>query len=108
MENKFLIVSYCLQHFCPTVQSLFSSFTDTCKLFIHPEIVMALYTQSQDLSQELDHLVHGVLSSGRITTQDKQRFLDLLVSGTTLDSQQLAQVRQVSDRLQMGLLKVVD
>lgn len=69
---------------------------------------MSLKTQSNDLDRELEQLIQGVLSTGRITYSDKQRFLGFLMAGETLTSHQLAQVRSVSDRLQMGLLKVVD
>lgn len=58
---------------------------------------------------DIDQLIQGVLATGRITYRDKQRFLNLLLmSADTLTTQQLSQVRTVSDRLMMGLVKVTD
>jgi acid stress-induced BolA-like protein IbaG/YrbA len=57
---------------------------------------------------DIEQVIQSVLSTGRITRQDKQRFFTILASDCTLTDRQLAQVRTISDRLQMGLLKVVD
>jgi hypothetical protein len=55
-----------------------------------------------------EQIIHRILASGQITAADRAWFHRATLSDTTLNQQQLIQVRQVFDRLQMGLLKVVD
>jgi hypothetical protein len=55
-----------------------------------------------------EQIFDRILASGKITNADRAWFLTAIRSDTALTSQQLAQVQQVSDRLKMGLLKVVD
>jgi hypothetical protein len=59
-------------------------------------------------TNDIEQVIQSVLSTGRITHRDKQRFFTLLASDCILTNRQLTQVRAISDRLQMGLLKVVD
>jgi hypothetical protein len=55
-----------------------------------------------------DLIVHRILVSGKITAADRAWFLKAALSDLSLNAQQLTQIRQVTDRLKMGLLKVVD
>ncbi|MCU0524981.1 MAG: hypothetical protein MUF72_09170 [Elainella sp. Prado103] len=56
----------------------------------------------------LQHMVQRVLTSGRITNTERLWFHQAILSDLILDSEMMNQVRQVFDRLQMGLIKVVD
>lgn len=53
-------------------------------------------------------IINRILTSGKITAADRAWFLQATVADHPLNSQELAQVRQIFDRLRMGLLKVVD
>lgn len=55
-----------------------------------------------------DQIIDRILVSGKITAADRAWFLRAAFSDLSLSAQQLRQVRQVVDRLNMGLLKVVD
>jgi len=55
-----------------------------------------------------EQIVERILISGKITAADRAWFLKAALSDISLNAHQLTQVRQVADRLQMGLLKVVD
>ncbi len=56
----------------------------------------------------LQHVVQQVLTSGRITSAERIWFHRAIMSDVPLDPNMMQQVKQVFDRLQMGLIKVVD
>jgi hypothetical protein len=56
----------------------------------------------------LQQVVQRVLSSGRITTAERIWFHRMIVADLTLTPETMLQVRRLSERLQMGLIKVVD
>lgn len=55
-----------------------------------------------------DQIINRILISGKITAADRAWFLKAAFSDLSLNSAQLIQVQQLTDRLKMGLLKVVD
>jgi hypothetical protein len=56
----------------------------------------------------LEQVIKRVLGTGKITRNDEVFFQKATLSETPLDDEEMDQVTQVYDRLQMGLLKVVD
>lgn len=56
----------------------------------------------------LQAVVSHIIKSGRITNDDRLWFHQLILSDVTLKPEMLQQIRQVFDRLQMGLIKVID
>jgi hypothetical protein len=52
--------------------------------------------------------VQKILSSGKITAAERLWFHQILLTDVTLDAEMMNKVRQVFDRLRMGLIKVVD
>jgi hypothetical protein len=56
----------------------------------------------------LSQVVQGILASGRITCADKTFLLRAATSEVLLSSEEFLLVRRVWERLQMGLVKVVD
>ena len=60
-------------------------------------------TQST-IAQVIDRIAH----SGKITRIDEHYFLRAMVDDTPLSHEEQNQVRSLFDRLQMGLLQVVD
>jgi hypothetical protein len=56
----------------------------------------------------LKQIVKHILNSGKITAIERNWFHRATLAETPLDPDELAQIRQVFDRLQMGLIKVVD
>lgn len=62
-----------------------------------------------DISQlTLHNVVQGILSSGKITTAERLWFHRIVLDDVTLNAEMMIEVRQVFDRLKMGLIKVVD
>ncbi|MBF2003841.1 MAG: hypothetical protein IGS38_24350 [Synechococcales cyanobacterium M58_A2018_015] len=55
-----------------------------------------------------DQVVQQILTSGKITAAERLWFHALTRSDISLTGAELAQIRLVFDRLQMGLIKVVD
>lgn len=53
-------------------------------------------------------VIKQILSSGRITSFERKWLLQATLSDTLLSSDEVAQIRHLVDRLQMGLIKVVD
>ncbi|XGW00486.1 MAG: hypothetical protein ACAF41_16315 [Leptolyngbya sp. BL-A-14] len=62
------------------------------------------YSTSLTIAQVIDRIVR----SGRITRVDEAYFLHAMVADTPLSHEEQSQVRNVFDRLRMGLLQVVD
>lgn len=54
------------------------------------------------------HVVDRIYRSGRITRADEHHFLRAMIAEDPLSPEEQQQVRDVFDRLQMGLLRVVD
>lgn len=53
-------------------------------------------------------VINRIFASGKITRSDENYFLRVLLTGRSLDESELLQINDVLQRLQMGLLKVVD
>lgn len=56
----------------------------------------------------LHNVMQKILSSGKITTAERLWFHRIIATDVTLDAEMITKVRQVFDRLKMGLIKVVD
>lgn len=56
----------------------------------------------------ISHVVNRILGSGKITREDEYVFQVAMVAEAPLNAQELSQVSDIYNRLQMGLLKVVD
>lgn len=56
----------------------------------------------------ISQVVNRVLGSGKITRADERVFQLAILAAVPLSANECSQVTQVYDRLQMGLLKVVD
>jgi hypothetical protein len=65
-------------------------------------------TDSVTPELSLQQVVQQVLHSGRITQAERLSFHHLLMTDLTLDAEMMVKVRQIFDRLKMGLIKVVD
>ncbi|MBW4695040.1 MAG: hypothetical protein KME27_25090 [Lyngbya sp. HA4199-MV5] len=62
------------------------------------------HSSSLTIAQVIERIVH----SGRITRVDEAYFMRAMVANTPLSHEEQNQVRNVFDRLRMGLLQVVD
>ncbi|MGI0489596.1 hypothetical protein ACN4EK_29620 [Pantanalinema rosaneae CENA516] len=60
------------------------------------------------MSTGISQVINRVLASGRITRADETVFLKAMVNEHPLNREEMDQINHVFDRLQMGLLKVVD
>ncbi|MBW4657451.1 MAG: hypothetical protein KME15_02160 [Drouetiella hepatica Uher 2000/2452] len=56
----------------------------------------------------LEQAARRILSSGKITTADRTCLLQVALTDHPILPQDSVQVRQILDRLQMGLLRIVD
>ncbi len=56
----------------------------------------------------VSQVVNRILGSGKITRADERFFQLATVAETPLNADEFSQVTQLYNRLQMGLLKVVD
>ena len=61
---------------------------------------------SPPLTPEL--VIQQILSSGKITSFERTWLLQATLSDTLLSSDEVDQIRHLVDRLQMGLIKVID
>jgi hypothetical protein len=59
-------------------------------------------------SSYIQDAIQRVFATGRITPRDARLFLRAAASADILSQTEMEQVKAVCDRLQMGLLKVVD
>lgn len=59
-------------------------------------------------SNTVTQAVDRVLNSGKITAADKTVFMQALGTDDPLTSEEIEQINNLMNRLQMGLLKVVD
>lgn len=64
--------------------------------------------QSKAFKSTLMHVIDRIRKSGKITHADEWHFMRAMVTETTLSHEEQTQIRDVIDRLQMGLLRVVD
>lgn len=64
--------------------------------------------QSKALKSTLIHVIDRIRKSGKITYADEWYFMRAMMTETRLSHEEQAQVRDVIDRLQMGLLHVAD
>jgi hypothetical protein len=55
-----------------------------------------------------EQVVDRIFASGKITRSDENYFLRVLLAERSLNETELLQINTVLQRLQMGLLKVVD
>lgn len=65
----------------------------------------SLFVTNQTL---LIEVINRIFASGRITRADEESLMRAMTSEHPLSGDELSQVRRVLERLQMGLLKVVD
>ncbi len=56
----------------------------------------------------IESVAERIFSSGKITREDNQALLRAALEQSLLTSDEMTQVRGLYERLQMGLLKVVD
>lgn len=56
----------------------------------------------------LQKVIHHVLDSGKITSAERIWFRRALLTEAPLDAEMMFKVRQMFDRVKMGLIKVVD
>jgi hypothetical protein len=69
---------------------------------------MQSLVESNSLEKTLQEVVSHILNSGRITGAERLWFHQLILTDVMLAPGMLQQIRQIFDRLQMGLIKVVD
>lgn len=60
------------------------------------------------LQTSVEQVINRIFASGKITRSDENYFSRVLMTERSLSEGELAQVNSVRQRLQMGLLKVVD
>ena len=65
-------------------------------------------TMQPPLRPLLDQVINRIFASGRITKADENTFLWATLADEPLSREEMHQVRRVLERLQMGLIKVVD
>ena len=64
-----------------------------------------LYARSRTTIQQV---IGRIFESGKITRSDENYFLRVMASDRSLNPEELRQITSIFDRLQMGLLKVID
>jgi hypothetical protein len=64
--------------------------------------------KSSSLFTTLEQATHRILPSGQITAVDRSCLLQATLIDAPMHPDQADRIRQVFDRLQMGLLKIVD
>lgn len=70
--------------------------------------IMQAPNHNRPKSTGISQVIDRVLTSGKITRADESVFLRAMVNDHPLNSEEMNQINHVFDRLQMGLLKVVD
>lgn len=82
----------------------------SAKVYLSPRIVSVMQTPNYNrpMSTAISQVINRVLASGRITRADESVFLRAMVNDHPLNPEEMNQINHVFDRLQMGLLKVVD
>lgn len=71
-------------------------------------MVQSNFVDFDHSERTLHNVVQKILSSGKITAAERLWFHQILLTDVTLDAEMMNKVRQVFDRLRMGLIKVVD
>ncbi len=66
------------------------------------------FVDFDDSESTLQNVVQKILSSGKITAAERLWFHHIVSTDVTFDAEMMNKVRQVFDRLRMGLIKVVD
>jgi len=56
----------------------------------------------------LGPIIQRIFTSGKITQADECGFFRAIAADQVLSTEELSQIRRISDHLDMGLLKVVD
>jgi hypothetical protein len=56
----------------------------------------------------LQQVIDRILSSGRITSAERIWFHQIIMTDLVIDSETMGQIRRVFERLQMGLIKIID
>jgi hypothetical protein len=74
--------------------------------FISPQNLKM--TNSYQAPSILQQVIDQMLGSGQVTRQDEAQLFGIIASDINLSPTELHRVRQVMNRLDMGLLKVVD
>ncbi|MBE9179886.1 hypothetical protein IQ268_15045 [Oculatella sp. LEGE 06141] len=69
---------------------------------------MSIETATHPSQTTLMQVINRILISGQITRAEQNWFLRATLNDISLSIDELKQIRFVFDRLQMGLLKVVD
>jgi hypothetical protein len=69
---------------------------------------MTVQTETSTPQTSLKHVINRIIASGQITRAERNWFLRATMTDMPFSIEELKQIRSVFDRLQMGLLKVVD
>lgn len=56
----------------------------------------------------LQQVIERILNSGQITSTERVWFHQIITTDLVIDEKTMIQVRRVFERLQMGLIKVID
>lgn len=59
-------------------------------------------------SASVTQVIQRILQTGRITTADRRWLLKANTTSNLLDDEEIRMIKQVYDRLQMGLVKLAD
>lgn len=69
---------------------------------------MSSLTTSYPLKVRLRETAERIIATGRITRADEKLLFRIATSNHTLPEEETALIQRVFDRLQMGMLKVLD
>ena len=69
---------------------------------------MHTLTTTSDIYTSIGHVAERIFATGKITREDNQALLRAALQNSILTPSEMVQVRGLFDRLQMGLLKVID
>ncbi len=63
---------------------------------------------SPTIKHSVDSVIRRILESGQITPADKNCLYRATLSEIALDNDELVKIRRIMERLQMGLVRVVE